>query len=56
MQANEDGTYTLTAEQYNMLKLNSDKLHALEGAGVDNWEGYDIAMDELAAKNLEGKI
>ena len=24
------------------------KLDALEAAGVDNWEGYDIAMDILS--------
>jgi hypothetical protein len=24
------------------------KLHALEAAGVDNWEGYDYAMQELS--------
>lgn len=50
---NEDGTLNITQEQYNVLKLNSDKLHALEAAGVDNWEGYDIAMDEFAKENLK---
>lgn len=50
MKVNEDGTVTITVEQYNILKLNSDKLHALEAAGVDNWEGYDIAMDELRSE------
>jgi hypothetical protein len=29
------------------LKEDSQKLAALEAAGVDNWEGYDIAMDML---------
>lgn len=43
----------LTQEQYNILKLNSDKLHALEAAGVDSWEGYDVAMDQFAKDNLE---
>jgi hypothetical protein len=47
MTTNNDGTVTLTSEEYNLLKLNNDKLHALEGAGVDNWEGYDIAMESL---------
>jgi len=27
-----------------------DKLDALEAAGVDNWEGYDDAMDILRSK------
>ena len=26
------------------------KLDALEAAGVDNWEGYDIAMEALAER------
>lgn len=26
------------------------QLQALENAGVDNWEGYDIALDEYHAK------
>ena len=29
------------------LKQRDLKLSALEGAGVDNWEGYDYAMEEL---------
>lgn len=45
----------LTQEQYNMLILKSQKLAALEAAGVDNWEGYDIAMDNLAVENLKKK-
>ena len=29
------------------LEADSLKLKALEATGVDNWEGYDIAMDML---------
>lgn len=50
---NEDGTINLTVEAYNILKLNADKLHALEAAGVSKWEGYDDTMDEFAEKNLK---
>jgi hypothetical protein len=27
---------------------DSNKLRALEAAGVDNWEGYDVAMDMMS--------
>lgn len=30
-----------------------DKLQALEAAGVDSWEGYDIAMRELYGEDEE---
>lgn len=30
-----------------MLIQNSEKLEALEAEGVDNWEGYSLAMKEL---------
>ena len=30
-----------------MLIQNSEKLKALEAEGVDNWEGYSLAMKEL---------
>ena len=30
-----------------MLIQNSEKLEALETEGVDNWEGYSLAMKEL---------
>jgi len=41
------GTVTITLEDYAELQAASDKLDALEAAGVDNWEGYDFAMDIL---------
>ena len=31
-----------------MLIQNSEKLEALEAEGVDNWEGYSLAMKELS--------
>jgi hypothetical protein len=34
-------------EYLKSLKEASVKLWALEGAGVDNWEGYEIAMESL---------
>jgi hypothetical protein len=35
------------AEELVKLKQRDLMLSALEGAGVDNWEGYDYAMEEL---------
>lgn len=35
----------ISAERYEALIKAEEKLEALEGAGVDNWEGYDIAME-----------
>lgn len=35
---------------YIVLLKRSQKLTALESAGVDNWEGYPIAMEMLAGE------
>jgi hypothetical protein len=40
-------TVTISQEHYDQLKASSDKLAALEAAGVDNWEGYGNAMAQL---------
>jgi hypothetical protein len=37
----------LTEAEYNKLTDARDKLQALEAAGVDNWDGYDYAMEIL---------
>jgi hypothetical protein len=37
----------LTVERYQDLVRAGEKLAALEEAGVDNWEGYDIAMRQF---------
>lgn len=44
---NEDGTVTISEEEYNELKHDQEVLRALEGAGVDNWDGYDYAMENV---------
>lgn len=33
--------------EYDEIKRRLNKLEALESFGVDNWEGYDLAMREL---------
>lgn len=36
---------TISKAEYESLLKDSEKLSALEAAGVDNWEGYDSAME-----------
>jgi len=36
----------ITMAEYNKLRAAQNKLDALESAGVDNWEGYDLAMED----------
>ena len=38
---------TITKKEYDKLLKDSNKLMALEGAGVDSWEGYDFAIEIL---------
>ena len=40
---------TITREEYDELTKAADKLDALESMGVDNWDGYDDAMDKYRA-------
>lgn len=37
----------LTIEQWIEIQKRLDLLDALEAAGVDNWEGYDYALEIL---------
>lgn len=39
-------TITITMDEYSKLRAASNKLGALERAGVDNWEGYSDAMQQ----------
>jgi hypothetical protein len=36
---------TISKAEYESLLEDSKKLTALKNAGVDNWEGYDYAME-----------
>ena len=38
---------TITKEEYDELKEDSEFLGQLRAAGVDNWEGYEYALDKL---------
>lgn len=35
----------ITIVDVDSLLADSNKLHALEGAGVDNWDGYETALE-----------
>jgi hypothetical protein len=37
----------MARKEFDDLLTAQVKLDALEGAGVDNWEGYDIAMQSI---------
>lgn len=37
----------LAHRQYKELLEDQNRLRALEAAGVDNWDGYDYALDQL---------
>ena len=45
--ADTDGNVTISLSMYEGLINNSNLLAALEAAGVDNWDGYDIAIDMM---------
>ena len=41
----ENETVTIPKEEYEKLLDDSDMLNCLESCGVDNWEGYDDAVE-----------
>lgn len=43
---------TITIEEFIRLTGRDDFLSALEAAGVDNWEGYDIACRILEGEDI----
>lgn len=45
---------TITKKEYDELVKNSNELNALESCGVDNWDGYDIAMEMIHGDEDEG--
>lgn len=40
-------TITITKKEYDQLVEDQRFLYALQGAGVDNWEGYSYALELL---------
>lgn len=45
MQTTDNDKITISRKEYEQLVHNSKMYLALAAAGVDNWEGYDIAME-----------
>lgn len=43
----EPKTVTIDIERYDELISAECMLEALERAGVDNWEGYELALDDI---------
>lgn len=41
------GKITIDQDEYDSLVAHSELLNALLDAGVDNWPGYDYAMETL---------
>lgn len=48
-----DETVTIPKEQYDKLVEDQHWLSCLAAAGVDNWEGYDQAIEILNSDNDE---
>ncbi len=46
---------TITQKEYDELQDESAMLTALDAAGVDNWSGYDDALNILAEWESEGE-
>lgn len=40
-------TVTILQKEYDDLCADSELLECLRNAGVDNWEGWDFAMEEF---------
>jgi hypothetical protein len=38
---------SITLKEYSELLKDRDLLNALQNAGVDNWDGYSFALEEL---------
>ena len=45
-ETNKTETVTMPKEEYLEMREAAQMFYRLQGAGVDNWEGYDIAMEE----------
>ena len=41
----EEETVTITKAEYDSLLEDRDWLQCLEAAGVDNWQGFEVAID-----------
>ena len=44
---NMENTVTITREEYEELLSDAEFLNYLHAAGVENWEGYEVAKEML---------
>lgn len=44
-------TITIPVSEYENLQADAAMLNALDIAGVDNWEGYEYALESLHGDN-----
>lgn len=47
VETNDDGTVTVSIEEYEELVNDQKFLNCLYSAGVDNWEGFEDAKELL---------
>ena len=45
-------TVTISKKEYEQLQKDQRFLECLRGAGVDNWEGYDYAIELMGEMEL----
>ena len=50
---NNEETITISLKEYDQLLDDSERLQALNAAGVDNWEGFEHAQEIFAEWNKE---
>ena len=50
----EEPVVEILKSEFDLLEYRSKKLSFLEMTGVENWQGYDIAMEDMA--NFEGDV
>jgi hypothetical protein len=50
----EEPVVEILESEFDLLEYRSKKLSFLESDGVENWEGYDNAMEDMA--NFEGDV
>lgn len=48
-----EAEYKVSEARYLELLNAERKLDYLEGGGVDNWEGYDLSMEEFVEITIE---
>jgi hypothetical protein len=49
--SNEKETVTISKKLYDTLQEDSEILDALRAGGVDNWDGYDFALEDWRNQN-----